>query len=143
MNVLDELERRGAIDQMTDRAALETLLSKPGQSIYIGFDPTADSLHAGSLVPALMLSRFQRAGHRPIVLVGGATGMIGDPSFRGEERQLLSLEEIRGNAIAIGKQLARLVSFEGSNAALMVNNADWTAPISHLEWLRDVGKHFT
>jgi len=103
--------------------------------------PTACTLVTCS--PPWCWRDFQRAGHRPIVLVGGATGMIGDPSFRGEERQLLSLEEIRENAIAVGKQLARLVSFEGSNGALMVNNADWTAPITHLEWLRDVGKHFT
>jgi len=141
--LLDQLERHGIIDQVTNRKALDELLAKPGASIYVGFDPTADSLHVGHMLPALMLARFQRAGHRPIIVVGGATGMIGDPSFRGEERQLLSLDEIRGNAIAVGKQLAQFVSFEGPNAALMVNNADWTAPISHLEWLRDVGKYFT
>jgi tyrosyl-tRNA synthetase len=87
MLLLDQLERRGMIEQITNRAALNELLSKPNASIYIGFDPTSDSLHAGSLVPALMLARFQRAGHRPIVLVGGATGMIGDPSGRTAERQ--------------------------------------------------------
>jgi tyrosyl-tRNA synthetase len=141
--LLEQLEQRGMIDQVTNRAALDELLAKPGASIYVGFDPTADSLHVGHMLPALMLARFQHAGHRPIVLVGGATGMIGDPSGRGAERQLLSLEAIRENAIAVGRQLARFVSFEGDNAAVMVNNADWTAPISHLEWLRDVGKHFT
>jgi tyrosyl-tRNA synthetase len=141
--LLDQLERHGIIDQVTNRNALDELLAKPGASIYVGFDPTADSLHVGHMLPALMLARFQRAGHRPVVLVGGATGMIGDPSGRGEERQLLSLDEIRANAAAVGKQLSQFVSFEGPNAALMVNNADWTAPISHLEWLRDVGKYFT
>jgi tyrosyl-tRNA synthetase len=141
--LLDQLEQRGIIEQVTNRKALDELLAKPGASIYVGFDPTADSLHVGHMLPALMLARFQRAGHRPIVLVGGATGMVGDPSFRASERQLISLDEIRANCAAIGKQLSQFVSFEGSNAALMVNNADWTAPVSHLEWLRDVGKYFT
>ena len=141
--LLDQLEQRGIIEQVTNRKALDELLAKPGASIYVGFDPTADSLHVGHMLPALMLARFQRAGHRPIVLVGGATGMVGDPSFRASERQLMSLDEIRANCAAIGKQLSQFVSFEGSNAALMVNNADWTAPVSHLEWLRDVGKYFT
>jgi len=131
------------IEQVTHRAALDELLSKPNASIYIGFDPTSDSLHAGSLVPALMLARFQRAGHRPIVLIGGATGMIGDPSGRSAERTLMTTEMVRENSQGIARQLARFVSFEGPNAALMVNNADWTSPISYLEWLRDVGKHFT
>ncbi len=141
--LLDQLEQRGIIEQVTNRKALEDLLAKPGATIYVGFDPTANSLHVGHMLPALMLARFQRAGHRPIVLVGGATGMVGDPSFRASERQLMSLEEIRANCDAIGKQLSQFVSFEGSNAALMVNNVDWTAPVSHLEWLRDVGKYFT
>jgi tyrosyl-tRNA synthetase len=143
MNLLDELERRGAIDQITDRPALDELLSKPGQSIYIGFDPTADSLHVGSLVPALMLSRFQRAGHRPIVLVGGSTGMIGDPSGRSAERPLMTPELVRANVESIRRQLTRFVTFEGRNAAIVVNNYDWTAPVSYLDFLRDVGKHFT
>jgi tyrosyl-tRNA synthetase len=143
IGLLDQLEQRGIIEQVTNRKALDELLAKPGASIYVGFDPTADSLHVGHMLPALMLARFQRAGHRPIVLVGGATGMVGDPSFRASERQLMSLDEIRANCAAIGNQLSQFVSFEGSNAALMVNNADWTAPVSHLEWLRDVGKYFT
>ena len=143
MTLLEELEQRGALDDVTDRAALEELLSKPGQSIYIGFDPTADSLHAGNLVPALMLSRFQRAGHRPIVLVGGSTGMIGDPSGRSSERPLMTPDLVRSNVEAIRAQLTRFVSFEGDNAAIVVNNYDWTAPVSYLDFLRDVGKHFT
>jgi tyrosyl-tRNA synthetase len=143
MKLLDQLEQRGMIEQVTDRAALDELLAKPGQAIYVGFDPTADSLHVGHLLPALMLSRFQRAGHRPIVLVGGATGMIGDPSGRSAERQLLTLDIIRENARAVAAQLSRFVDFTGENAAIMVNNADWTAPVSYLDFLRDVGKHFT
>jgi len=141
--LLDQLEQRGMIEQVTNRAALDELLAKPGQSIYVGFDPTADSLHVGHFLPVLMLARFQRAGHRPIVLVGGATGMIGDPSGRGSERQLLTTEDVARNAAAIREQLSRFVSFEGQNAALMVDNLDWTSPVSYIEWLRTVGKHFT
>ena len=143
MNLLDELEQRGAIDDVTDRAALEEFLNSGQQKIYIGFDPTADSLHVGSLLPALMLARFQRAGHKPIVLVGGATGMIGDPSGRSTERQLQTIEQIRINAEAIKNQLARFFDFTGDAAAISVNNYDWTHGVSYLEFLRDIGKHFT
>ena len=141
--LLDQLEQRGMIEQVTNRAALDELLAKPGQSIYVGFDPTADSLHVGHFLPVLMLARFQRAGHRPIVLVGGATGMIGDPSGRGTERQLLTAEDVARNAASIREQLSRFVSFEGDNAALMVDNLDWTSKVSYIDWLRTVGKHFT
>ena len=141
--LLDQLEQRGMIEQITNRAALDELLAQPGQSIYVGFDPTADSLHVGHFLPVLMLARFQRAGHRPIVLVGGATGMIGDPSGRGSERQLLTPDDVARNAAAIREQLSRFVSFDGDNAALMVDNAEWTGPVSYLDWLRTVGKHFT
>jgi tyrosyl-tRNA synthetase len=143
IRLLDQLEQRGMLEQVTNRAALDELLAKPGQAIYVGFDPTADSLHVGHFLPVLMLARFQRAGHRPIVLVGGATGMIGDPSGRGSERQLLTPEDVAGNCAAIRTQLSRFVSFEGDNAAIMVDNADWTRPVSYLDWLRTVGKHFT
>jgi tyrosyl-tRNA synthetase len=143
MTLLDQLDARGMIEQVTDLAALDQILAKPGQSIYVGFDPTADSLHVGHLLPALMLSRFQRAGHRPIVLVGGATGMIGDPSGRSAERQLLTIETIRENASKVAAQLSRFVDFSGSNAAVMVNNYDWTGDVSYLDFLRDTGKHFT
>ncbi len=143
MNLIEELDERGAIDDVTDRAALEELLNSGQQKIYIGFDPTADSLHAGSLLPALMLARFQRAGHRPIVLVGGATGMIGDPSGRSAERQLQNPDQIRSNVEAIKNQLARFFDFSGSAAAIAANNFDWTHGVSYLEFLRDIGKHFT
>jgi len=112
--------------------------------LYCGFDPTADSLHVGNLVPLLALRRFQLAGHRPIAVAGGATGAIGDPSGKSQERQLLSLETIRHNIESVKKQLERLLDFNGSETgALLVDNADWLAPISLLDFLRDVGKHFT
>ncbi|HEY3738517.1 MAG TPA: tyrosine--tRNA ligase [Bryobacteraceae bacterium] len=141
--LLDQLEQRGMIEQVTNRAALDELLSKPGQAIYVGFDPTADSLHVGHFLPVLMLARFQRAGHRPIVLVGGATGMIGDPSGRASERPLITVEDVARNSAAVREQLSRFVSFEGEVAAQMVDNLDWTQPVSYLEWLRTIGKHFT
>ena len=143
MNLIEELEQRGAIADVTDRAGLEQLLNSGQQKIYIGFDPTADSLHVGSLLPALMLARFQQAGHRPIVLVGGATGMVGDPSGRSAERQLQTLDLLRANVEAIKNQLARFFHFEGSAAAIAANNFDWTQGVSYLEFLRDIGKHFT
>ncbi len=140
---LSELHARGLIDQASNEEALERLLNKPGASVYIGFDPTADSLHVGSLLPILLLARLQRAGHRPIVLVGGATGMVGDPSGRSTERNLLDLNTLAANVDAVRRQLSRFVSFEGPNAALLVDNAEWTAPVSYLDWLRNVGKYFT
>jgi tyrosyl-tRNA synthetase len=140
---LSDLRARGLLDQLSDEEALHRLLDTPGATIYIGFDPTADSLHVGSLLPILLLARLQRAGHRPIVLVGGATGMVGDPSGRSSERNLLDLETLAANVDAVRRQLSRFVSFEGPNAALLVDNAEWTAPISYLDWLRNVGKYFT
>jgi tyrosyl-tRNA synthetase len=111
--------------------------------IYVGFDPTADSLHVGHLLPALTLARFQRAGHVPVALVGGATGMIGDPSGKSDERNLLTLEEVAANGKVLRDQLAHFMSFSGDAPAIMTNNADWTANVSYLDWLRDVGKHFS
>ena len=142
-STLSELRARGIIEQVTNDEALERLLNSAGATIYVGFDPTADSLHVGHLLPILLLARLQRRGHRPIVLVGGATGMIGDPSGRSSERQLLTPEMAAANVEAIRPQLSRFVSFEGPNAAIVVDNGDWTRPVSYLEWLRTVGKHFT
>ncbi len=152
-SVFDELNDRGLINKVdrdgkqilavTNEVAAREALSSRKVSIYIGFDPSATSLHVGNLVPIMTLAHFQRAGHRPIVLVGGATGMIGDPSGRSTERTLLDNDEVDKNVEAIKKQLSRFVSFEGENAAIMVNNADWIGQKSYLEWLRDVGKHFT
>ncbi len=143
MSTLSELRARGMVEQVTNEEALERLLNATGATIYVGFDPTADSLHVGHMLPILLLARLQRRGHRPIVLVGGATGMIGDPSGRSTERQLLTPEMIAANVDAIRPQLSRFVSFEGANAAIVVDNTEWTRPVSYLDWLRSVGKHFT
>ena len=142
--LLGELSTRGLIHDSTDAAALEARLSTGPIGVYVGFDPTADSLHVGHLLGQLTLRRFQMAGHRPFPLAGGATGMVGDPSGKSEERNLLDAETLQHNVESIKKQLANLLDFSpGSNAATLVNNADWTANISALEFLRDVGKHIT
>jgi tyrosyl-tRNA synthetase len=142
-STLSELRARGMIEQVSSEETLEAHLTAGGATIYVGFDPTADSLHVGHMLPVLLLARMQKHGHTPIVLVGGATGMIGDPSGRSSERQLLTPEMIAANLAAIRPQLSRFVSFEGANAAIVVDNGDWTRPVGYLEWLRTVGKHFT
>jgi tyrosyl-tRNA synthetase len=143
IDILDELEWRGLIAQSTDRDPLRRDLAEGVLTLYAGFDPTAPSLHAGNLVPLLTLRRFQQAGARPIVLAGGATGMIGDPREVGE-RSLNSAETVTGWAERIRGQLERFVEFDDSpTGALIVNNLDWTGPQSVLEFLRDVGKHFS
>ncbi len=142
-NALDNLLERGLIEQISDEEALRKSFETESISVYAGFDPTADSLHLGHLLPVLCLSRLQKFGHRPIPLVGGATGMIGDPSGKTEERQLLNDEVIEANSEAIKKQLERFMDFDGSNAAVMVNNVEWTKDVSYIDWLRDVGKHFS
>jgi tyrosyl-tRNA synthetase len=139
-----ELSTRGLIHDSTDAASLEARLSSGPIGVYVGFDPTADSLHVGHLLGQLTLRRFQMAGHRPFPLAGGATGMVGDPSGKSEERNLLDAETLQHNVESIKKQLANLLDFSpGKNAATLVNNADWTSSISALEFLRDVGKHIT
>ncbi|MEM0926588.1 MAG: tyrosine--tRNA ligase, partial [Planctomycetota bacterium] len=141
-NLLDELQWRGLIHQSTDEAGLRELLDSGMQTVYIGFDPTASSLHAGSLMQLMMLRRYQQAGHRPIALVGGATGMIGDPSGKSAERNLLSAEQLQENLAGIEAQMRRYLSFEGPNAALLLNNFDWMRDYGYLEFLRDIGKNF-
>ena len=142
-SLMEDLEARGLIAQTTDAAALSELLAKEQLTLYCGFDPTADSLHIGSLVPILMLKRFQQAGHRPIALVGGATGMIGDPSFKATERKLNTPDIIEGWVEKIRAQVSPFLSFEGDNAAVMANNYDWFGGMGALEFLRDIGKHFS
>ena len=144
MDLLDDLHARGLVHDTTDLAALNGRLSHGPIGLYIGFDPTADSLHVGHLVGQLFMRRFQLAGHRPFPLAGGATGMIGDPGGRSEERNLLDEDSLRHNVDRIKEQLRKLLDFEpGPYRATLVNNADWTGSISVLEFLRDVGKHFT
>ncbi len=146
MPILQELEWRGLVADMANRDELQRLLA-PGATpvtLYVGFDPTADSLHLGHLIGLLLLRRFQLAGHRPIAVAGGATGMIGDPSGKSAERNLLSAEVLEANIAGIQSQLRRLLDFDSpTNAALLLNNADWVRPISVLDFLRDIGKHFS
>jgi tyrosyl-tRNA synthetase len=142
--ILDELAARGLVHDHTDLDALRRRLDEGPITLYAGFDPTADSLHVGNLIPLLLLRRFQDAGHRPIVLAGGATGMIGDPGGRSEERNLLDDETLDRNVAAIKAQLARFVDFgPGTTQAALVDNRDWTEPMGVLTFLRDVGKYVT
>jgi tyrosyl-tRNA synthetase len=141
--LLDDLAWRGSIAQSTDRAELEKYLSNPGASLYLGFDPTAPSLHIGNLVALTLLRRFQLAGYKPIALVGGATGLVGDPSGRSAERSLNDTDLVSDWVCRIREQLEGFLDFSGKNAAIMANNLDWTAPVSAIEFLRDIGKHFS
>ena len=142
-SVIQDLKARGLIAQTTDIEALDALLNEKKIALYCGFDPTAASLHIGHLLPVLALRRFQQAGHTPIALVGGATGMIGDPSFKAVERSLNSAETVAGWVESIRNQLKPFLSFEGENAAIMANNADWFGSMNCLDFLRDIGKHFS
>ncbi|TWT54182.1 Tyrosine--tRNA ligase [Rubripirellula amarantea] len=141
-DLLEELRWRGLIHQCTDEDGLAKLLASGPQTVYIGFDPTASSLHVGSLMQLMMLRRFQQAGHHPIALVGGATGMIGDPSGKSEERNLLSADQLQENVDGVATQMRSTLDFEGKNAAKLLNNFDWMKGYSYLEFLRDVGKNF-
>jgi tyrosyl-tRNA synthetase len=143
MNLLDDLRWRGLLAQSTDEKALAEALSKP-ITLYVGFDPTAPSLHCGNLVVLLVLRRFQLAGHNPIALVGGATGLVGDPSGRNEERSLNSAEIVENWVARIRTQVSAFLDFDApNNPARVVNNLDWTSPLSAIEFLRDIGKHFS
>ncbi len=138
-----ELTWRELINQTTDDERLPGWLAQKPRTVYAGFDPTADSLHVGHLMALMILRRFQQAGHRPIALVGGATGMIGDPSGKDEERNLLSVEQLQNNIDGMEPQLRRFLDFDcGDNAAVLVNNYDWMGKFGYLEFLRDIGKHF-
>lgn len=144
MNILDELQWRGLVHDCTDRAEFQKRLDAGPMTLYCGFDPTADSLHVGTLVPLLALRRFQIAGHHPVAVAGGATGSIGDPSGKTAERQLLTRDVLDANIAGVKPQLARLLDFEAaSNPARLVDNADWTRGVSYLDFLRDIGKHFS
>ncbi len=141
--LLQDLQDRGLIAQLTDAETLDQMLTEEKVTLYCGFDPTADSLHLGHLVPVLILKRFQDAGHTPIALVGGATGMIGDPSFKATERKLNTPDVIASWVGKIRDQVKPFLKFEGDNAAIMANNYDWFSGMNCLEFLRDIGKHFS
>ncbi len=140
-NIYDTLEDRGFVEQVTDKTLLRETLTTPA-TCYIGFDPTASSLHVGSLLPIMCLVHMQRAGHRPIAVVGGGTALIGDPSGKTETRQILTREEVNENGEAIKDQLSRFIDFTDGNA-LMLNNADWLTNLNYLDFLRDIGRHFS
>lgn len=142
MTLFDELKWRGFISQIT-HPELAELLNKERFTFYCGFDPTAESLHIGSLVQIMGMTHLQRGGHRPIALVGGATGMIGDPSFKSAERQLLDEETLARNVAGIAAQLQRFLDFDGENGAVLLNNYDWLGQFNLVDFLRDIGKHFS
>ncbi len=142
-DIFADLSWRGLIHQTTADEFLPNWLNSGSRTVYIGFDPTADSLHVGSMLQLLVLRRFQKAGHRPVALAGGATGMIGDPSGKSEERNLLGVDDLRKNIVGIEKQLKQFLDFDcGENSAVLVNNFDWMRKFSYLDFLRDVGKNF-
>src|SRR5260370_14760483 len=144
MNILDELQWRGLLADCTDPQALATRIGQGPLTLYAGFDPTADSLHVGSLVPLLGLRRFQLQGHHPIAVAGGATGSIGDPSGKTQERQLLTRETLDANIAKVKEQLKMLLDFEAkTNPARLLDNAAWTKSVSYLDFLRDIGKHYS
>ena len=144
MNILEELQWRGLVADCTDPAELAKRISSSPITVYAGFDPTADSLHVGNLVPLLALRRFQLLGHHPIPLAGGATGLIGDPSGKTQERQLLTQEVLSANLAKVKNQLTRLLDFDSpKNPARLLDNITWTAPLSYLNFLREIGKHFS
>ncbi len=140
-NVYDIFKERGFIEQVTDEAMVRRLLGRP-ITCYIGFDPTAKSLHVGSLLPIMSLAHMQREGHRPIIVVGGGTALVGDPSGKDEVRPVMTKEEIDRNAEGIKQQLSQFIDFHDGKA-VMLNNADWLAPLKYIDFLRDIGKHFS
>jgi len=142
LSVYDVFKERGFLDQVTDEAALRELLRERKVTCYIGFDPTASSFHVGSLVPIMSLAHMQRQGHRPIALVGGGTGLVGDPSGKDEMRQILTYEEINKNAEMQKKQFAQFLDFS-EDRALLLNNADWLTKLNYIDFLRDIGIHFS
>lgn len=143
MNIIDELEWREAINQQTDEEGLRKLVDEKSISLYCGVDPTGDSMHIGHLIPFMMLKRFQLAGHKPVILIGGATGTIGDPSGRQSERTLQTMEQVQANVDALSAQLKKLFMTEGDNQLRMVNNYDWTHQLNVIDFLRDFGKNFS
>ena len=142
-NVFDILMERGFIEQTSNEQEVRELLARPPVTFYIGFDPTADSLHVGHFIPILLMMHLQKAGHRPIALMGGGTGMVGDPSGRSDLRQVMSVEQIDANCALIKKQFSRFLHFDDQDGALMENNADWLRHLNYIEFLRDYGHMFS
>ena len=142
-NVLDILKERNYIEQMTHPKEMEELFSKESVPFYIGIDPTADSLHVGHFVSLMVASHMQKCGHKPIILVGGGTAIIGDPSDKNDMRKMLSKEELNHNVECIKKQIEKFVSFEGENAAIIVNNADWLCDLKYIDFMREIGSKFS
>ena len=142
-DIIKELEERGYIEQLTHEEEIRKLFQKESVSFYIGIDPTANSMHIGHFVALMVASRLQKAGHKPIILMGGGTATIGDPSGRTDMRQMLTREQLDSNVEAIKKQAERFVSFEGENAAIIVNNADWLLDLKYIDFMREIGSHFT
>ena len=142
-NVFDVLEERGYIEQMTHPEEIKELFGKESVPFYIGIDPTADSLHVGHFVSLMVASHMQRCGHKPIILVGGGTAVIGDPSGKTDMRKMLSREELDNNVESIKKQVEKFVSFEGENAAIIVNNADWLLDLKYIDFMREIGSQFS
>ena len=142
-NVIEILRERGYIEQITDEEEVKKLLDKESVAFYIGFDPTADSLHVGHFVSMMVASQMQKAGHKPIILIGGGTATIGDPSGKTDMRRMMSREEINHNVECFKKQLSKFLSFEGENAAIIVNNADWLLNLNFVEFMRDIGSLFS
>lgn len=142
MNIIDKLRQRGYIEQVMFEDNLRELFDKESVAFYMGFDPTADSLHIGHFKSLMVISLLQKAGHKPIILVGGGTAQIGDPSDRNDMRQMLSKEQLEHNVECIKKQLMRFVSFEGDNAAIILDNAEWLTKLNLLDYMRDIGIHF-
>ena len=143
MSVWTELRERGFFQQCTDEAALEARTAQGQVTAYIGFDPTADSFHVGHLIPLMALVHLQRGGHRPIALLGGGTAMIGDPTGKNEMRRMLTVQELDSNIAALRRQLGRLMRFEGEDAAILANNADWLRDWRYIDFLREIGVHFS
>ena len=142
-DVFSTLKERGYLEQLTHEAEIKELLSKESIPFYIGFDPTADSLHVGHFISLMVASQMQRAGHKPIILIGGATAAIGDPSGKTDMRKMLTPEEINNNVEHFKVQMSKFLSFEGENAAIIVNNADWLSDLKYIEFMRNIGKHFS
>ena len=142
MTVFEELERRGLLAQLTDKEEIETLINTGKATFYIGFDPTADSLHVGHFMALCLMKRLQMAGNKPIVLLGGGTGMIGDPSGKSDMRKMMTKETIQHNVDCFLKQMSRFIDFSDGKA-IAVNNADWLLNLNYVELLREVGPHFT